>query len=377
MSDADAAWRDPLAVATGWEAPVDPRMLRRRTHGPFWDLLDEAGVTLLVTREYEHLLLALAGAGGRGEVTHLCVPHPSGLAVDLDRRVVHLASTRNPNVVLDLGPVSAEGWGEGPGPLVPLRTRTLPGRLYLHDLALIGGHLHANAVGRDSVVRLDDRGGHERVWWPAVLDGHDGAFAVNHLQLNSIAAGRSLSSSYFTASTDRPGHRRPGQRDFPVDGRGVVFSGRTRAPVARGLTRPHSARLAPDGSLWVADSGYGRLTAVDVRRGDVETVARLPGWTRGLALHGELAVIGTSRVLPRFHRYAPGLDPAACVCGVHLVDRASGVVRASLTWPHGDQLFAVEVVPAGWCDGLPAGPGRGAARRRALFYDLAPTRGPQ
>lgn len=379
MSDADAAWRDPLAVVVGWEHATDPALLRHRRRGPFWDLLDELGVTLLVTREYEHLLLALAGAGGRGETTHLAVPHPSGLAFDAERGVVHLASTRNPNQVLDLVPVAepARGRaGDAPGTLVPVRSRTLPGRLYLHDLALVGGRLHANAVGQDAVVRLDDAGGHERVWWPKVLDDRDDPFGANHLQLNSIAAGRTLATSYFTASAAEPGRRRPGQRDFPVDGRGVVFSGRTRRPVATGLTRPHSARLSPvDGRLWVANSGYGELGVVDLHGGGYEPVVRLPGWTRGLALHGDLAVVGTSRVLTRFRRYAPGLDPDDCVCGLHLVDLRTGAVRASLRWPAGDQLFAVEAVPAGFTAGLPSGSGRTAARRRALFYDLAPTRG--
>ena len=379
-SAADRAWRDPVHVATGWQGDVDPRLLQRRARGPFWDVLDQAGVSLLVTREYEHLVVALDAVGGRGRVTHLAVPHPSGVAVDVARGVVHLASTRNPNQVIDLAPVDSPGWADdrGRGPLVPVRSRTLPGRLYLHDLALVGGRLHANAVGENSVVRLADDGTHRRAWSPAVIDDHPEGFRRNHLQLNSIAAGRSLATSYFTASAEQVGPRRPGHRNFPVDGRGVVFSGRSRAPVARGLTRPHSARISPiDGRLWVANSGYGQLVTVDVRspaalRGDAEVTvaAHLPGWARGIALCGDLAFVGTSRVLPRFRRYAPGLDPDASVCGVHAVDLRTGNVLASLRWPRGDQLFAVEALPVAFADGLPAGPGRGAARRRALFYDF-------
>ena len=33
------------------------------------------------------------------------------------------------------------------GLLLPVRARYLPGTLHLHDLALIGGELYANAVG--------------------------------------------------------------------------------------------------------------------------------------------------------------------------------------------------------------------------------------
>ena len=49
-----------------------------------------------------------------------------------------------------------------------------------------------------------------------------------------------------------PSARRPGHLNFPVDGRGVIFSGRTRDVVATGLTRPHSARLH-EGTITVED----------------------------------------------------------------------------------------------------------------------------
>src|SRR5262245_54373485 len=163
---------------------------------------------------------------------------------------------------------------------------------------MVGGELHANAVGENAVVRLRDGGGYDRTWWPAAIErGGKPDFGRNYLQLNSIAAGRDIGSSFFTASADRMGSRRPGHRDFKVDRRGVVFSGATREPIAGGLTRPHSARLHRS-RLWALDSGYGGLCSID--GGEVETVARLPGWTRGLGFRGGVAFVATSRVIPRF-----------------------------------------------------------------------------
>ena len=57
------------------------------------------------------------------------------------------------------------------------------------------------------------------------------ALDVNYIQLNSIAAGRTVEESFFSASADAITPRRPGHRDYPVDGRGVVFSGATREPI--------------------------------------------------------------------------------------------------------------------------------------------------
>src|SRR5207237_563249 len=113
-------------------------------------------------------------------------------------------------------------------PLMPAATRFYPGALYLHDLAFVGGKLHGNAVGQNAVVRFDEHGGYERVWWPRCIEVRgEPQFDLNYIQLNSIAAGGTLARSYFSASADELTARRPGHRSFPVDRRGVIFSCRT------------------------------------------------------------------------------------------------------------------------------------------------------
>lgn len=370
------AWRDPAQITSQWQdaASVDPAVLKYRVRGSWWETLAAEGITLLVTREYEHLLMGVSVTDGKPKLSYLPLPHPSGLAVDREREVVYLASTRNPNQVYDLMPATGalsrldvSKPSPTDRPLVPVRSRFLPGSLYLHDLALIGGDLFANAVGENAVVRLPAAGGYQRAWWPRCVETAVGPMhGCNHLQLNSIAAGPTLETSYFSASTDRISARRPGHRNFPVDRRGVLFSGAAREPVVRGLTRPHSARLHGE-DLWVANSGYGELGYA--RDGAFSVVARLPGWTRGLCFHRGIAFVGTSRVLPRFRQYAPGLDLEASRCAVHAVEVRSGRVLGSIDWPAGNQLFAVEWVPREMTAGLPFTAGRRpAAREKRLFY---------
>jgi uncharacterized protein (TIGR03032 family) len=361
------AWRHPGQVAAIWnDADAPPSSaLQHRASGSWWETLEAAGLTLLVTREYEHLLLAVTVIRGKPLVSYLPLPHPSGLAVDRRRNVVHVGSTRNPNQIYDLAPVDEllprfdmRPAGVQRPTLVPVRARMLPGSLYTHDLAFVGGRLHANASGHNAVVRITDgagprfsAGGFEYAWWPRCAETKSGVvIQQNHLQLNSIAAGASLAKSYFSASTDRISSRRPGHANFPVDRRGVVFSGATREPIAYGLTRPHSARLR-DGQVWVLNSGYGEYGRIDA--GAFHSVATLPGWTRGLAFHKRVAFVGTSRVLPRFRQYAPGLRLDRAVCGVHAIDAASGRVLGSLTWPGGNQIFAVDWVPRSVAEALP------------------------
>jgi uncharacterized protein (TIGR03032 family) len=368
-------WRDPADILS--QAPLRsrpaPELLRFRVTGSWWDVVADTGATLLVTREYEHLVLALQVDGDRPAISYLPLPHPSGLVVDRSRGRVYIAATRNPNQVYELAAMNGllprsdlDGAQIDSRPLVPVTTRYFPGSTYLHDLALIGDDLHGNAVGQNAIVRLDDGGRAVPVWWPACIEvAGRPIFERNHLQLNSIAAGPDLAGSFFSASTDRVGRRLPGHRNFPVDGRGVVFSGLTREPVVRGLTRPHSARQH-QGRVWVDDSGYGRVGVV--ADGRFEPVTTLPGWTRGLSFCNHIAFVGTSRVIPRFRQYAPGLDLESTVCGIHAIDINSGSVLGSIRWPAGNQIFAIDWLPRESSTGLPFTVGGSARRSRTLFY---------
>jgi uncharacterized protein (TIGR03032 family) len=372
----DAAWRDPAEVAALCEhaSPVSPELLRCEVHGDWWGVLERLDVCLVVSREYEHLLIALTMTPAGPRRSFMALPHPSGLAFDPATDRLHVASTRNPNQLYVLAPArTAEERAQLDeptfgGPLTPLSVSFLPGRLYLHDLALIGGSLHGNAVGLNAIVRFAEAGSHEVVWWPRSIEREGRPdLTRNYLQLNSIAPGRDLQSSFFSASAEAPSARRPGHRNFPVDRRGVVFSGLTREPIARGLTRPHSARLR-GGEVWVDDSGYGRVGIA--RDGRLEAVAQLPGWTRGLTFVGNVAFVGTSRVIPRFAHYAPGLELRRSICAVHALDSDSGEVLGSIAWPAGNQIFDIAALPRTTTLGFPALVGRrqGGRALKSFFF---------
>lgn len=373
----DKAWRNPEDVVAGWQRsdPLDHRLLDATVSGDWWEVLERLDACVVVSREYEHLLMALTVAPEGPRQSFMSLPHPSGLAFDPQTERLHVASTRNPNQLYVLAPAGRTGSVNGHGaapearPLVPLSATFLPGRLYLHDLALIAGVLHGNAAGLNAVVRLAGPKGWEVAWWPRAIEREGGQpdMSRNYLQLNSIAAGEDLSSSFFSASTDEPSARLPGHRNFPVDRRGVIFSGASREPVARGLTRPHSARLRGE-ELWVDDSGYGRVVAI--HDGHPVTVAQLPGWTRGLTFARDIALVGTSRVIPRYAHYAPGLDVDRSICAVHALDIRSGQVLGSIRWPAGNQVFGIAALPRTTTLGFPAIAGRRQSRHAvsSFFY---------
>ena len=69
-------------------------------------------------------------------------------------------------------------------PLLPTRSRILPGALYLHDLALIDGALHANAVGENAGhSELEESSRFNEVWWPRCIE-RDSAPSLDEITYN-------------------------------------------------------------------------------------------------------------------------------------------------------------------------------------------------
>jgi uncharacterized protein (TIGR03032 family) len=328
--------------------------------GPFWDTLAAKGVTLAVSREYEHFILLLSAQNGWPRQSPLPLPHPSGMAFDAQTQTLLVTSTRTPNILFWLQALSDKDWSREIVPadivrpdgtlFLPRKSQLLPGSLYIHEIVKRGADIMATVTGHNFVARLDDNGW-TRLWWPAALDrlGND-AFRTNFFQLNGMAAGPSLDTSFFTAFSDLAEGVKPWKQGYGPCGKGVIFSGQTRDAICRDLTCPHSPRLR-DEQLWVCNSGHGTLSRVEGYRAlspasaRSETVARLPGFTRGLAFLDNLAFVGLSRVIPAYEAYAPGVAAAESVCGISIVDLRTGQTMASLVWPTGYQIFDIQLLP--------------------------------
>jgi len=121
-----------------------------------------------------------------------------------------------------------------------------------------------------------------------------------------------------------------GWRDRRHDG-GCVIDIQSDEVIAAGLSMPHSPRVYRD-KLWLLNSGTGYFGYVDRATGKFEKVAFLPGYLRGLAFHGDFAIVGTSK--SRENKTFSGLElddnlksaDAEARCGVHVIDLNSGDV---------------------------------------------------
>lgn len=119
-----------------------------------------------------------------------------------------------------------------------------------------------------------------------------------------------------------------GWRNHRRDG-GCVIDVETGEIVAHSLSMPHSPRLYRD-RLWLHNSGTGEFGTVDLADGHFEPVTFCPGYLRGLAFHGDYALVGLSR--PRENKTFSGLPlderladrNAEAQCAIQVINLKTG-----------------------------------------------------
>ncbi|MBS0261380.1 MAG: TIGR03032 family protein, partial [Planctomycetes bacterium] len=317
----------------------------------FVALMKQLGATLLVSTYQANKLLAVRAAEGGLSVLVRTFDRPMGLAVDARRLEI---GTRKEVWTLRNAPDIApriEPAGHHDACFLP-RLSHVTGDIGVHELAW----------GRLPTDSQPDAGHRERELWIvstrfSCLCTLDPAYsfvprwrppfitalaAEDRCHLNGLAIvdGR---VQYVTAlgTTDvRDGWR----ADKPHGG--CVIDVPSGEFVARGLSMPHSPRWH-DGRLWVLESGTGSVAVVDPGTGRRETVAVLPGFTRGLAIAGPWAFVGLSKIRP-----TSAMDGVPLAerrqklrCGVAVIDLRSGNTVAWLEFQSAvEEIFDVQLL---------------------------------
>ncbi|CAA9497636.1 MAG: hypothetical protein AVDCRST_MAG30-1726 [uncultured Solirubrobacteraceae bacterium] len=204
------------------------------------------------------------------------------------------------------------------------RNRHVTGDIAVHEMAFAEGELWLVATAFSCLATLDAHHSFVPRWTPPFIS----ALAPgDRCHLNGMAVVDDR-VRYVTAlgTTDEPGT----WRERKADG-GVLLDVPSSETVVAGLSMPHSPRWH-DGRLWVLESGRGELCLVDLERGRTETVAELPGFTRGLAFAGTTAFVGLSQIresstfgdLPLTRRLQERMS------GVWMVDLTRGAIDGFL-----------------------------------------------
>jgi uncharacterized protein (TIGR03032 family) len=292
----------------------------RSSHTPgFLELLTKATSSLLVSTYQSGRVIAVRADGGQALNTHFrSLRSPMGMAYREGSLAIGTAANveyfqNQPAMVAKLDPPDKHD-----ACFMPRHTHAT-GDIRIHDLAWAGEELWAVNTRFSCLVTFDFDHSFVPRWRPPFVTA---LAAEDRCHLNGLAVVDGA-PRYVTAlgTTDEPG----GWRENKAEG-GVLLDVGTGEPVATGLCMPHSPRWY-DGRLWVLESGKGSIGVVDLDSGGVEEVARMPGFTRGLAFIGPYALVGLSEVREHLFEGLPlTAEGIERTCGVWVVDLRSGDV---------------------------------------------------
>jgi len=326
------------------QGPVDPNSptespLRSVNSSNLADILDQLGSSLLVST-YQTGKLVAVRKDGDGVNTHFRqFESPMGI----DTRGGKLAvGTRSqvweyhnvPSLLPKLQPP-----GVHDACYVPRRTH-YTGDIRIHEIAYAADDLWLVNTRFSCLCTLDSDHSFVPRWRPPFITKYA---AEDRCHLNGLAiVDDEVKYVSMLGTSDEAG----GWRENKASG-GQIMDVPSSEPVITGLSMPHSPRWYRD-KLWVLESGEGSIGVCDLDTGKVETVAQLPGFTRGLSFLGPLAFIGLSEV--RESATFGGLPLTGRLeerqCGVWVVNIETGQTIAFLRFEDlVQEIFAVHALP--------------------------------
>lgn len=316
------------------------------------EILEHFGVSVLVTTYQAGRLVILRSQGGTLNTHFRSFDKPMGLAVTGNRLAVGAATSiwefhNLPAVCARLDD------GEQGDPSTPRhdacflpRTTYWTGDIQIHEMVWVGAgnvaELWAVNTRFSCLCQRSDTFSFQPVWRPWFVDKY---IPGDCCHLNGLGI-RDGQPRYLTALGETG--QVSGWRENKANG-GIVIDREDETVIARGLSMPHSPRWYRD-RLWLLESGTGSFGFLDPHSGRFESVASLPGFTRGLTFTGPLAWIGLSQV--RESAVFGGIPIAQRAleersCGVWVVNIETGQTIGFVKFEDAVQeIFAVEIVSA-------------------------------
>jgi uncharacterized protein (TIGR03032 family) len=326
----------PPATADGAPRAVEFRYTQTES---FPALLNQLGAALLVTTYQANKLLVVRAAGAGLSTLVRTFDQPMGMAVDAHGLTVgtrtQIWTFRNaPDLAARVEPV-----GQHDACFLP-RSCHVTGDIRVHELAWVHEELWVVNTRFSCLCTLHPDYSFVPRWRPPFIST---LAAEDRCHLNGLAV---VANEPRFATALGATDTRDGWRGDKAHG-GCILDVPSGEFVGRGLSMPHSPRWH-EGLLLVLESGTGGVVRVDPSTGQRDVVARLPGFTRGLAVTGPYAFVGLSKI-----RKTSAMDGVPLAqqreqlkCGVAAVNWRSGQVIALLEFQTAvEEIFDVQLLP--------------------------------
>jgi uncharacterized protein (TIGR03032 family) len=281
------------------------------------DILNKYAFSILATTYQAGRLIVARPEEGRLNTHFHSFNKPMGMTIKNGRLAIgtknEIRFYRNmPNVAMKLEPK-----GKFDGCFLP-RNSHVTGDIDIHEMNWVGNKLWFINTRFSCLCTFDDENSFIPQWRPKFISA---LAPEDRCHLNGLCLVDGI-PKYVTAlgTADTP----QGWRENKADG-GVIIDIESGKIICKGLSMPHSPRWY-QGKLWVLESGNGSLATVDIKTGKLETIALLPGFTRGIDFAGDYAFNGLSQV--RESAIFSGIPLAdrleERICGIWVVDIKTG-----------------------------------------------------
>ncbi|KDM92849.1 TIGR03032 family protein [Photobacterium galatheae] len=315
-------------------------------------LLKAMNSSMLVSAHNLDCLFVISSDGDDLRVEHVRLQQLLGIALSDDQQRLSLAAYHQiwdyRRITEQSGDASSANAFSGHDSLYFPCGSITTGHLNTHDLAWGKEGLFLVNTRFNCVARAVYGKSFEFVWKPPFISE---LVAEDRCHLNGLAMKDGVPAyvSYFSGTDQHYGWREGSSFQ------GAVMRIGDNQIVADGLSLPHSPRIH-NGYLYFCESGTGRLwrckeNSLPASRSDLELVAELNGFTRGLRLVGDMAFIGLSVVRPakdglKRHVDMPLLHmQTSLASGVIVIDLRDGSEIARLTFSGAlNQIYDVELL---------------------------------
>lgn len=319
---------------------IEPTALSDTLHtDSFLELLERLNISLLVTTYQAGSLVVLRADAGRLNAHVRGFNRPMGLALSGHRLAIgtawEIAEFHNvPAVARQLPPK-----GRHDACYLPRRSH-VTGDIMVHEMAWLNQELWFVNTRFSCLCTLDPDNSFVPRWVPPFISL---IAPEDRCHLNGFCLTPS-GGCLVTAlgATDTPKGWRPTMRDG-----GILMDASAGTIVTGGLSMPHSPRVHA-GRTWILESGMGTLGTIDPDTGRHQPVCHLPGFPRGMAILGNHAFVGVSRIRDAsvFSDVPISRSADRLECGVWVVDLQAGRVVGFLKFgPPIQEIFAIEVLP--------------------------------
>ena len=263
------------------------------------EILEQLGVSLLVTTYQAGRLVLCRPDNGILNTHFRMFDKPMGLALSSERLAIGTAMQiwefHNIPSVAD----RLHGGVNEPAPDESRRNDSVyipriahwTGDIQIHEMVWEGEELLYVNTLFSCICKRSNRYNFEPVWRPPFIKEY---VPGDCCHLNGLGL-RDGKPRYVTAlgKTNEPEKWRENKKDG-----GILIDCQSDEIIAEGLSMPHSPRWYRD-RLWVLQSGTGSIGFIDPSTGRYESVAEMPGFTRGLSFLGPLAFVGLSKSASR------------------------------------------------------------------------------